>query len=307
VVRRALRAARPDVIISFMDKTNVLALLATRGLRVPVMVSERSDPSHNKIGSIWRFLRRLTYPLADVLICQSTAALAYYDSFMATKGCVIPNPLIGPPMISAMKGDFGLQRNSRRVVAMGALVVHKGFDLLIEAFGSVKLKYPDWSLTILGEGPLRRELEKKVDGLGLSGRVRLPGQVADPLSELRTADLFVLSSRFEGFPNALLEAMACGLPVISFNCPSGPSEIIRDGVDGVLIPPQDVKALAAALDRLMGDKIERGRLASRAPEVLDRYNVSQVMNKWDALLARFNERGNPKLDLPKAEIGVSSQ
>jgi glycosyltransferase involved in cell wall biosynthesis len=287
VLRGAIRDSRPDVVISFMDKNNVLTLLATRGLGFPVVVSERVDPSVYGIGRVWNFLRRHTYPHADALVCQSMASLAYFPSIPNAKRYVIPNPALAPFAHEWGAGSDKSQEGGRLVVAMGRLVKQKGFDLLLAAFKAVSHRYPDWSLLILGEGPLRKPLEEQVRNLKLESRVQLPGQVSDPFSILRRADLFVLSSRFEGFPNALLESMAAGLPVISFNCPSGPQNIIRDGVDGVLVPAEDVDALAAALDRLMGNQALRARLAGRAPEVLERFGVEKVMRMWETVLRQM--------------------
>lgn len=292
VLRVAIRASIPDIVISFMDKVNVLTLLASGGLRRPVVVSERIDPSRYNIGGSWNLLRRLTYPRASALVCQSPTTLASFDFLPTSKKHVIPNPVMPPS--APLNNVESLQSFEAKyfIVAMGRLVEQKGFDMLLSAFNTLSAKHPDWFLMVLGEGPLRRLLERQIETLGLKSRVRLCGPIRDPSSVLRRADLFVLSSRFEGFPNALLEAMAAGLPVVSFDCPSGPRDIIRDGVDGLLVPPENVIALASALDRLMGNSAERERLAKRAPEVLKRFGLDEVMGKWDELFGRINKLHN---------------
>jgi len=169
---------------------------------------------------------------------------------------------------------------------MGRFYHQKGFDLLLRAFARLKDRYAQWTLTILGDGPLRDELQRLCEKLGVSERVFLPGRVKNPEHFLKQAELFVLPSRFEGFPNALCEAMACGLPVIASDCPSGPREIIRDGKDGVLVPNQDIRALTGAMGWLMSNEAERNRLAAAAVEVIERFGMEKIIKRWESVLCK---------------------
>ena len=281
-LRRAIRQSRPDLVISFLDTTNVRCLLATRGLGIPTLVSERTDPHGRSIGFAWEALRRLTYPWTGGLVVQSRHALDYFPARIRAKGLVIPNPVQTPP---GGRGPDPLP-GRRSVVSLGSLRAVKGHDQLLDAFAQVAGRFPEWDLRIHGEGPERPALEARIRALGLAGRVSLPGSTAEAGSALRQADLFVLPSRAEGFPNALAEAMACGLAVISFDCASGPAELVRPGLDGLLVPPGDIPGLARAMARLMADPAERARLAARAPEVTARFSLERVLGLWEKAMAR---------------------
>jgi glycosyltransferase involved in cell wall biosynthesis len=282
VLRRFVAAERPERILSFMDGTNVLALIAAWGTGIPVVVGERVDPAQHEIPLAWKFLRRVVYRRALAIAVQTRRTGAYFPRSWQRRIAVIPNPV---PEIDATPGDARKSAAPRRsIVGMGRLERQKGFDLLIRAFASIAPTRPEWDLKILGEGGERAALTAAISRSGLSGRIALPGREPDAMAALRAADLFVLSSRYEGFPNALCEAMACGLPVISFDCPSGPADIVRDGVDGRLIPAEDVDALARAMTELTGNAELRGALAAQATSVAARFSVERIAACWERVL-----------------------
>ncbi len=281
-LRKTLRASRPDVVIGFSEHMSVMMLLATLGLSIPVIVFEHTDPRQAPLDRFWGFLRRWSYFRAKGIVLlteelKGVAAQNWPEKLLH----VIPNPAVVVESNKDAPPPFELP--PRFIVAMGRLVPLKGFDMLLEAFS--RCERDDWSLVILGEGEDRPRLEHLVKKFNLEQRTLLPGRVAEPSLILRRAGIFVLSSRYEGFPMALVEAMACGVAVLSFDCPTGPSDIIRDGEDGILVPPEDISALTGAMTWLMDDERQRHRLATRAPEVMERFCVEKVMDQWDALLA----------------------
>jgi len=170
------------------------------------------------------------------------------------------------------------------LIAVGRLSREKGFDILIEAFASIATQFPSWRLLILGEGPLRALLTETIRSYGVEERVSLPGQVKDPYPYLQNADVFVLSSRYEGFPNALCEAMSCGLPAVVTDCSPGVSEIARDQIDSLIIPPENVQALTAALRELMSNAGKRKLLGDRAREITIRFGLDGIMKTWEDML-----------------------
>lgn len=283
-MRRALGRVRPDAVVSFIRSANVLALLSCAGTGVPVFVSERTDPRLDpgvRRQPAWAAIRRVLYPRATGVVVQTESVARWARAFVP-RVHVIPNFVERPDRMATP----GQASGPRRLCAVGRLGPEKGFDLLVEAFASVAPRHPDWSLAILGEGTERRRLEALVRARGVGERVALPGRVADPSVQLADAHLFALPSRREGFPNALLEAMAVGLPAVAFDCRSGPGEIVRNGENGLLVPDGDVAALTAALDRLMSSAAERERLGRAAREVASVYAPERIFAAWDALVRK---------------------
>ena len=271
---RTLGRLRPDVVLSFGDTTNVKTLLATRIGGIPTVVSERVDPRTVDIGRAWSRLRRIAYPRAASVVVQTEGVRAWAEQL---------NPrvaVIGNPVAASVEPD---RARAHEIVAVGRLVPQKGFDVLVRAFATLATP---WRLTILGEGPARRELESLIDRLGVRDRVALPGEVHDVRARLRSAAVFVLASRFEGFPNALLEAMAEGTAIVATDCRSGPAEILRDCPSAALVPVDDAPALADALARMLADATLRDRCGTEARAVASRFSPATIASTWEDVLAR---------------------
>lgn len=284
-LRRLVQAYRPDRVLSFLTNVNVMTLLATRGLDVPVVVSERSDPLHGwAAGRVLRVLRRFTYPWAARVVVQTETARRHLIQVAPAvrHSVVIANPL--PPELPPSR--HAEPAGDRLVlVAAGRFQPVKQFDRLIEVFARLAPTNPRWDLVIWGDGPQREACQARVHALGLQARIRLPGHTRQLWPALLQAHVFIHCSRVEGFPNALLEAMALGLPCVATDCPSGPADMTRQGRDALLVPPDDERAWARALGELLSaspqDRAARGRAG--AVSVRSRYGLEAILARWDAL------------------------
>ena len=279
----------PDVIVSFVDKTNTLTCAALGKCGIPIVACEHIYPPQQPLGFFWKAARRLFYLRAAVLTVLTEEAIDFFPLSMRSKTVVLPNPVLPPPSgiseASAVK--------TKRIVSAGRFTDQKGFDRLIRAFANSSSSRPGWTLRILGDGPKRAELEALRDSLGLGEKVELPGVTAEIYKEYTQAAFYVLSSRFEGFPMTLCEALSSGLPAVAMDCMTGPRHILRDGVDGLLVPDVDEMALAAAMGRLMDDEALRARLAARAPDVVDRFSLDRVMRLWEEIFRRASRDTTP--------------
>lgn len=305
-LRRVLSRLRPDVTLSFLTRANVSNIATTLGLGTACIISERVNSSAH--FSDWaiasKLLLRLSYPRADHVIAVSDGVaqdLVRNFAVADERISIISNPvdhelieeLGSAAPVFPVEGEY--------VAAAGRLVPNKNFAMLIEAFAQSGLP---GSLVILGEGPERSNLEAQVAQLGLEGRVHLPGFVENPFAILKRATLFALPSNAEGFPNGMVEAMACGLPVVATNCPSGPSEILlncaREAVQGlarcaagVVVPPDDVLAFAEGL-RVVHDPATRHAKGAAASAIARQFNIEQTAGRyWDIIeqtIASANRR-----------------
>ena len=293
-LRREIGRAQPDVILAMMAISGVATGLATCGMGIPVVAAERSYPPRMPLGRAWELLRRWPYPrLAAVVSQTSECANWVVENCPGSGSRVIANPVPWPlthgqPLLL----PASVVREGRLLLlAAGRLGSEKGFDRLITAFARLERSFPGWELAIIGEGPERSALLAHANRLGLSGRIFLPGRVGNVQDWYERAALFVLSSEFEGFPNVLVEAMACGCPVVSFDCDAGPRDIVRPGVDGLLVPPKDgAPALADALASLMSDEPLRRAMGERARAVRERFSMDSILRQWDELFCGLRMR-----------------
>lgn len=289
-LRQVLRQVRPDLALSMMNTANVLLALAAWGLPVCAIGSERVHPLQCPLGRGWDGLRRHLYGrLAAVTALTRETADWLQAHTRARRIPVIPNAAPWPLPDQSPRldpGSVGVP-GRQRLIAVGRLDPQKGFDLLIAAFATLAARYPNWELVILGDGSLRPALQAQIDSPNLRQRVFLPGRAGNLGPWYAGADLYVMSSRFEGFPNTLAEALAHGLPVVSFDCDTGPRDIIRHEIDGLMVPAGDVPGLTAALDRLMGDAGLRRLFSARAIEVRERFSMERIAGLWEILFAEL--------------------
>jgi glycosyltransferase involved in cell wall biosynthesis len=279
-LRSALHELHPDVLVAFMTEANVVALAAARGLGVPVVISERNQPDRPGLGTVHKLARRMTYPLAAAIVVQTEAIAEWVEARFRVPVHVIPNPV---PRASGAAANP--PAGSPAIVSVGRLSRQKGLDLLIESFAALASKHKDWRVMIYGEGPERTALTQLASARGLAERISLPGVTKDVPGVLRQASLFVLPSRYEGYPNALVEALACGLPIVATDCPGATAEILKDGLHGMLVPAGDVPALARALDTMMSSPDLRAAYAKRASGAVTALDVRAIGQRWLDLFA----------------------
>lgn len=281
-LRRLIAERSADVIVSFLPNVNVATILSSAFLGIPLIICERSYPLALTRFHVLNVLRKQTYRFADMLTVQTDGiAETFKKNYPGLKAVhTIPNAL--PADIAGYKKRS--QGKRKILLSLGRLAPEKQLDSLLDAFERLAPQFPDWDLHMYGGGPLMATLERHIRAAGLQERIFLMGPTSTPWDVMARADAFVMVSRYEGFPNALLEAMGIGLPCVAFDCPTGPSEITRGGKDALLVPLNDYEGLDAALASLMGDEALREELGRKAREsVFTRFGHAQVMALWDQL------------------------
>jgi glycosyltransferase involved in cell wall biosynthesis len=287
-LRKVLLESKPDIAIAMMATGCVTLALAARKTGTVPLGSVRSHPPSRPTKAVWRWMQSVTFgQLSAVVALTQTSAAWLAANTNSRRLEVIPNPVICPLPHNEPTIDPGtVCKGDRKIMlAAGRLAPEKRFDLLIEAFPSIAAQHENWDLVIVGDGAEREKLQALIRKSGLDSRIFLPGWAGNLADWYERADLYVMTSRFEGFPNTLAEAMAYGVPAVSFDCDTGPRDIIRDGKDGLLVPPGDTAALKNALHRMISDDALRSRFGISAKDTRERFSTNSIFRMWENLFA----------------------
>jgi len=288
-LRKIIVDENPDIIISFLTRVNVAVALATLGMKVSLIICERTWKPFNTLSNNFFWMYQLLFKNVKSIIVQTDESRIWlHQHFPKINVDVIPNPISYPLPLqkgNTLDPNIVLQKHRNLILASGRLHKFKQFDLLIKAFCCIKNEHHNWDLVILGEGEEREYLDNLLIELKARDRIFLPGSVGNMSDWYQRADLFILSSSVEGFPNVLLEAMSYELPCISFDCDTGPRDMIQNGVNGILVSPQeDEQGLSEAMQSLIADESFRRKMANNSAHIRDKYSVDTIMQKWNNVL-----------------------
>lgn len=282
-LHRIWKEEQPDLVLACIGKNNFMTVVTTAFTSTRPVVSVVGEAKEEYPGRLMQMLANLLFPHAAGIILQTERSKYFFNKKIQRRAVILPNSL-NPAFI---KPRYEGERD-KRIVAVGRLDANKNHEMMIRAFAALKDKYPEYTLEIYGEGELRSFLEELSYSLGISERVMLPGVIPNVAAKIERAGLFLLTSYSEGVSNALIEALASGLPVISTNVPSGGTEeLMTDGVDGLIIPVGDSRALEEAMDRLLGDTEYANRLGREASKIQQRLAPERVNRLWKEYFDRI--------------------
>jgi GalNAc-alpha-(1->4)-GalNAc-alpha-(1->3)-diNAcBac-PP-undecaprenol alpha-1,4-N-acetyl-D-galactosaminyltransferase len=274
-LRKILKREKAQVVISFMTHINIVTIFSNLGLKSKVFISERSNPYMAPKQLTRKLLRDIFYPLASGVVFQTEDAQNYFSKKIKKKSVVIPNPVF----IEEKLANF---TKEKRIITVGRLVKPKRQDVLIKAFGKIYDKFPRYTLEIYGEGPEKENLNNLIAELDLEKSVFLRGVSKELHSKIRNAQLFVLTSEYEGMPNALMEAMALGIPSISTDCPiGGPKSVIDNMVNGILVPVNEEEKLVKSIDLLLSNEKLRNKISLESSKVKNNFSLQKIAKEWE--------------------------
>lgn len=277
-IRRELKLSNPDIVISFEYFVNLAAIIASRGLKAKVIISERNDPARVGAGFGKNQLRNWLYSRCDKLVCQTPDAMDYFPDTVRSRTVVIPNPI---------KNGLPSSYNGKRkhtIVNFCRLNEQKNLKLLIDAFSDFQKDFADYNLEIYGDGPEKRNIEHYIRCIGLEQSVSLFPYVSEVHRKIADYAMFVSSSDYEGLSNSMLEAMAIGLPTICTDCPCGGARmIIKNGENGLLVPVKDKIAMKEAMGRIARNEVFASSLSRQASRLKEDLSIKKIAGLWESL------------------------
>ena len=275
-LHRIWKEEAPDLVLSCVGKNNFMTIVTTMFTKTKPVVSVVGEAKEEYPGRVMKFLANLLFPYAAGVILQTERSRDFFSKKVSKTAVILPNSLNPLFLRERFQGE-----REKRIVSVGRLDANKNHEMMIRAFAALAERYSAYTLTIYGEGELREALQKLIVSFRLENRIFLPGTIPDVADQIEKAALFLLTSYSEGISNALIEAMALGLPVIATDVPSGGTqELIRHGIDGLVIPPGDGKALEAAMDKILSDKELAERLGLEAHKIQERLAPDKVNEQW---------------------------
>lgn len=274
-IYRVMKEVEPDIVISFLDFPNLLCILASLCSETPLIISERGDP-HRGTDIINKF-RKFMYRFADGIVFQIEGARDYHCKMIRKKSCIIPNPVIINQSFQPPK------QRKKEISFVGRFELkQKRQDLMLLAFQKVVEVHPDITLTFYGDGPDEQKVRNMAKELNIYSNINFAGVVSDVYKNIRESQVFVLTSDYEGIPNALIEAMSVGLPVIATDCsPGGARMLIKDKINGLLVPKGNVNAIAEAIMFLLNDERVAEQYGQKALEVRKKFAPEEIINRWE--------------------------
>jgi len=285
-LRRCIKQHKIQKIVSFCFTANITLALARTGLNGLIAIgSERCYPPLESDSKLWYFLRRYTYRLLDSVVVQTGKTNSWISKKTLSRLTVtIPNPVIYPLPVTDPIVSTAQLKDKLVILAVGRLEDQKQFEHLLHAFSRIHQKFSNWCVVIVGEGYDRYELEQLAMSLDLKNSVHMPGKVGNVGAWYDRADIFVLCSKFEGFPNVLLEAMAYGNAVVSYDCDTGPADIIEHNSNGLLVESDNIDELANSIEIIMSNPVLREQFKKNAGRVAQKYSSESIFRSWDEVL-----------------------
>lgn len=275
-IKEKINEFSPDIMVSFLPTMTYRLMIANRFCKKKVIISVRNDPKVEYKNLLKRILMKILFKKADGFVFQTEEAKSFFSKKIQNKSVIIPNPINEKFIIEPFKG-----KRKKEIVSVGRLEKQKNQKFLIRAFSKLSKEYNDYKLVIYGEGSERENLENLVKDLNIENNVELPGETDDIKNKIYDASLFILSSNYEGMPNALMEAMALGIPVIATDCPcGGPRFLISNNQNGILVPIDDEDKMKEAIERILDNKELANTLSLNASKISVKLHPQKILEEW---------------------------